>query len=190
MMSYIKKNKWAALVCVVLACSTAYVYASMTRSELLSHLAGIGITYDGTTVTVSKAFTASGTNTLSGATTLSGAVTSTSTFQNTGNSQPIGTIALAASLTSPTVTFNAGNASVATLNSDANATGIYPTNGKVWQTVLIKSGAGSNTMRFDDGTSMTLGGNITLTEGQNDILTLVCTSADGDEWAAVSAHDN
>lgn len=97
----------------------------------------------------------------------------------------------AESLTSPTVTFAVvSNEYRAVLNSDANQTGIYPTGGYLGQLIVIESGAGSNTMRFDDGTSMTLGGNITLTEGQGDILALRCMSADGDEWRREWSADN
>jgi len=98
--------------------------------------------------------------------------------------------ASAVSLTSPTVTFSAAGKNLVVLNSDANQTGIYPTGGTQYQVLSILSGAGSNTMRVDDGTSMTIGANITLTEGQGDVLTLLCTNAEGDEWTAFSAHDN
>lgn len=95
------------------------------------------------------------------------------------------------SLTSPTVVIDA---SLLTdnviINADANLTGIYLTSGTLNQEVTFRSGAGSNTMQYDDGTSMSLGANITLTEGQNDFLTLVCIDSDGDGWAAKSAHDN
>lgn len=94
-------------------------------------------------------------------------------------------------LTSPTVTFSATNKFRVVLSSDENQTGIYPTGGAINQVLVIESyGTGSNTMRFDDGTSMTLGGNITLTEAQGDVLTLLCTSSDGDEWRRLSNADN
>ena len=96
----------------------------------------------------------------------------------------------ALALTSPTLTFSALNHSHISLTSDANLTGVYPINGVVGQVVNIISGAGSNTIRFDDGTSMTIGANITLTEAQNDVLTLICTDEDGDEWARISNADN
>lgn len=90
----------------------------------------------------------------------------------------------AVALTSPTVTFSAANKGTIVLSANANLTGIYPTGGVLDQRLTIISAAsGSNTMRFDDGTSMSLGGsNITLTESVDDSLTLICTSADGDEW--------
>lgn len=93
-------------------------------------------------------------------------------------------------LTSPTVTFAAGTNKFIDLTANANLTGIYPTGGAVGQILFIHSGAGSNTMRFDDGTSMTIGANTTLTEGQNDWLYLRCTSADGDEWERMASADN
>jgi len=96
----------------------------------------------------------------------------------------------AVSLTSPTVTFSAAGKQLITLNSDENQTAIVLTGGTMNQIVTIRSGAGSNTMQFDDGTSMTIGGNIVLTEAQNDYLTLQCIGVNGDTWAAVSAHDN
>lgn len=96
----------------------------------------------------------------------------------------------AATLTSPTVTFSAANRTLVTLTSDANLTGCYPTGGTLGQVLVIKTGTGSNTMRFDDGTSMTVGSNRTITEGQIDILTLLCVSSDGDEWALQAFGDN
>lgn len=95
------------------------------------------------------------------------------------------------SLTSPSVSPSVTSAGeLVTLTSDANQTGIIPTGGTLRRVIEFTSGAGSNTMRFDDGTSMTIGANITLTEAQQDSLTLRCTSSDGDEWTAVAAHDN
>lgn len=90
------------------------------------------------------------------------------------------------SLSSPTKTWTAASSSWFVLNSDANQTGHYPTGGSLGQVIWIRSGTGSNTMRFDDGTSLTLGANKTLTEGQGDTLGLVCVSSDGDEWALLS----
>jgi len=99
--------------------------------------------------------------------------------------------ATAVSVTSPTVTFDASEKFRITLASDANQTGFYPTGGELNQVLLIESyGTGSNTMRFDDGTSMTIGANATLTESQGDVLCLICTSADGDEWRELFLADN
>jgi len=121
-----------------------------------------------------------------------GAATFASTVGITGTTTqgPLVLTASAVALTSPTVTFSAANKGLITLTSDANLTGIYPTGGTLNQVITIISGTGSNTMRLDDGTSMSIGANVTLTEAQNDAITLLCNEADGDGWLAVSAHDN
>jgi len=93
-------------------------------------------------------------------------------------------------LTSPSTTLDVGSYSFVELNSDQNVTGFYPTGGRLGQIIRFRSGSGSNTVRFDDGTSMTIGANYTLTEGQGDFITLQCVSADGDEWTEVSSADN
>lgn len=98
----------------------------------------------------------------------------------------LGYRAEAVSLTSPTTTFSVEDGYLFVLNSDANQTGIRPTGGELYQEIKILAGAGTNTMRFDDGTSMTTGANKTLTEGQGDTLGLLCVSADGDEWTLIS----
>ncbi len=96
----------------------------------------------------------------------------------------------AVTLTSPTVTFSALNMREISLTSDANLTGLLVTGGVLNQVVTIISGAGSNTMQFDDATSMVIGGNIVLTEAQEDALTLQCIDAGGTAWRGLSAHDN
>ena len=89
-------------------------------------------------------------------------------------------------LTSPVTTFSAAGLSSVRLSSDANFTGALITGGVPGQVLFILSAAGENTIRFDDsGTSMALGGNLTLTEGHGDVLGLVCTSPDGDEWSRI-----
>jgi hypothetical protein len=102
------------------------------------------------------------------------------TLTTTGNRvQP----ATAVELTSPTVTFSGAGKNKITLTSDANLTGVRPTGGTLGQHLLIRTGAGSNTMRLDSGASMTLNGsNLTFTESQNDNVELECTNAEGDEW--------
>lgn len=86
-------------------------------------------------------------------------------------------------VTSPTVSFDINSRNYVTINSNVNQTGLYPTGTSVavGDVVIIKSGtSGSSTMRFDDnGTTLALGGNITLTAGQDDILCLICTTAQG-----------
>lgn len=95
--------------------------------------------------------------------------------------------ASAVSLVSPAVTFDVAGKGHIILTANANLTGVRPTGGALYQVITILTGAGSNTMRLDDGTSMSLGGgNITLTEGNDDCLTLMCVSADGDEWRVVA----
>ena len=93
------------------------------------------------------------------------------------------------SLTSPTATFSVNGLSNITLNSDADITGVLPTGAVVGQMITLITGSGSNTMRFDDGTSVTCGGNITLTEGQGDVMTLLCTTAPN-AWVRISNVDN
>jgi len=98
----------------------------------------------------------------------------------------------ACAITSPSTTFDISEVYTyeIVLTSDGNLTGVYPIGGTLGRRIEIRSGAGSNTMRFDDGTSMTIGANVTLTEAQNDVLCLKCVDADGDEWMSVYAHDN
>lgn len=86
-------------------------------------------------------------------------------------------------LTSPTVSFDINSRNYVTLISNVNQTGLYPTGTSVavGDVVIIKSGSsGSSTMRFDDNaTTLALGGNITLTAGQDDVLCLICTAVQG-----------
>jgi hypothetical protein len=94
-------------------------------------------------------------------------------------------------LTSPTKTFSVAATSYVKLTSNANQTTCYPTGGALGQLLFLRTGAGSNTIRIDDGTSMGLSGsNVTLTESQHDYLSLICVSADGDEWAKWPTGDN
>lgn len=95
------------------------------------------------------------------------------------------------SITSPTKTFSAAGRRTVSLTTDANMTGWSVTGGTKGQRLTVISGSGSNTIRFDDnGSTMALGGNITLTEGQDDVLDLVCTNSDGLHWACIGTHDN
>lgn len=96
----------------------------------------------------------------------------------------------AVALTSPTTTFSVAADSWFTLTSDANLTGVYPTGGTLNQVIYVCAGAGSNTIQFDDGTSMSIGANYVVTEAQNDVLGLRCLSADGDEWAKFCSGQN
>ena len=96
----------------------------------------------------------------------------------------------AVSLTSPTVTFSADGLSYITLNSDANQTGVNPVGGVAGQTIIVVAGAGSNTMQFDDNsTTLSLGGNIVLTEGTGDNLSLLCVTAPN-VWTRTSEAQN
>jgi len=132
------------------------------------------------TVIITSTTLISAATSLSGATTLSGDATFTGEVINTFDAEEI---------TSPTLTIDATDLYFVTLNSDENTTGVTITNGTVGQVIVFVTGAGSNTIRFDDdGINMALGANITLTEGQSDSLTLVMNAA-GD-WACIAAHDN
>jgi hypothetical protein len=156
------------------------ILAALLCGAYYEHSVSSAANFRVNTLTIEGPTTNSGATTMSGATTLSGVVTLSGTVVNPFD---------AVSLTSPTTSFSATGKSFVTLNSDANITGITMTDGTTGQVVTIVSGAGSNTMRWDDNTStLSLGANITLTEGQQDALTLVCT---GDRtWTALSAHDN
>lgn len=97
----------------------------------------------------------------------------------------------AASLTSPTVTIDASTSSYFTVTSDANQTGVTFSGAALGQLIYVRTGAGSNTVRFDDGTSMSLGGSdITFTEGQDDVGCFRCIDADGDEFERVFISNN
>lgn len=98
--------------------------------------------------------------------------------------------ATAIEITSGATTMSVADATLVTLSSPINMTGFIPSGGALGQVLILKAGAGNNTIRLDDGTSMTLGGNITLTEGQGDVIGLLCTSADGDEWIRLFNVDN
>lgn len=79
------------------------------------------------------------------------------------------------SLTSPSVAVDLAGVTWMEITSDANQTGLTLSNGVVGQVYLITTGAGSNTIQFDDdGLNLALGGNIVLTEGQADSIILLC----------------
>ena len=97
----------------------------------------------------------------------------------------------AVSLTSPAVTFSvADKYPIIVLTADANLTAVRPTGGELYQEIIIMSGAGSNTIRFDDGANTALGANFTVTEGQGDVLKLLCTNASGNVWSKSGGNDN
>lgn len=98
--------------------------------------------------------------------------------------------ATAIEITSGATTMSVADATLVTLSSPINMTGFIPSGGALGQVLILMAGAGNNTIRLDDGTSMTLGGNITLTEGQGDVIGLLCTSEDGDEWIRLFNVDN
>lgn len=85
-------------------------------------------------------------------------------------------------LTSPTVSFNANGQNFISLTTNASQTGVYPTGTSivVGDVLLITAGAGTNTIRFDDNTTtLALGANITLTQGNDCFLALICTAVQG-----------
>lgn len=95
------------------------------------------------------------------------------------------------SLTSPSVEIDASGKRLIVLTSDANQTGAWLSGGVVGQVVTVVTGSGSNTVRFDDGTSVVAGGNITVTEGQRDVIELLCVDGTyGSIWVVTGAHDN
>jgi hypothetical protein len=85
----------------------------------------------------------------------------------------------AVSLTSPIKTINASGLktfTVVTVQVDANLTGALVNHATTGTVLILISGSGSNTLRYDDAAgTMDLGGNITLTEGQGDVLCIECT---------------
>lgn len=95
-----------------------------------------------------------------------------------------------------TAQFSATGQYYISLSTNANVTGVRPTNGTTGQQLIIRSanGQGTNTMRFDDNAStVSLGGNITLTEGNNDVLALVCTTGGTgtrSQWARLYSSAN
>ncbi|HOE97282.1 MAG TPA: hypothetical protein PK847_11935 [Candidatus Sumerlaeota bacterium] len=110
------------------------------------------------------------------------------TFQTAGSEHAWAYVDVA--VTSPTVTISANARRAITVTADANQTGYRLIDGEVGQVVVIRTGAGFNTLRFDDGASQSLGADITLTEGQNDVLALQCINAEGDEWIRLWSSDN
>lgn len=96
----------------------------------------------------------------------------------------------AVEITSPSLVAAVGGAGYVILTSDESITGASLSGGAINQVVILRTGAGSETIRFDDSGGMHLGANVTVTEGQNDVLAFVCINADGLQWAAMYAHDN
>lgn len=134
-----------------------------------------------------------GTVTNIGATIHTGAITNTGASTMNGIVTFNGNVmekSTTASITSPTVQLNAASFGPSIeLIADDSVTGINITGGTLNQVLEIHSGAGAHTLQFDDATSMILGGNVVLTEGQTDSLTLKCLTAP-DIWYATAAHDN
>lgn len=97
-----------------------------------------------------------------------------------------------AEITSPSTTLDVSSlGSAVVLNSDQNITGATITGGTLNQVLYLFSGSGENTVRFDDSaTTMILGGNVTITEGQEDSLILRCVNANGKVWQKIGGNDN
>ena len=191
----------SALGCGTLTVDTAFTASgtsNMTTATIgaatittMGATAGTVATLGSTTATITTLGATVGTITTLGSTTanlatanLTDAVIATSL---TNNGIHI-TVSDAVGITSPTVTFSAGGKDRIDLTTDASQTGIYPTGGTLGQEIIVYGTSDSNTLRFDDGTSMTIGGNITL--GIGDTLGLRCVSADGDEWLRNFSSDN
>lgn len=166
-------------ILVVLATGAVTNYDTgtvLSRSTLLSDT----LTVTTATVTTGNVTTA---NIATAATTAT--IVATSLTNNGIDVRP----STAASVTSPTVTVSAAGATVISVTTDESQTGMILTGGTQWQVVIIRGTNDSATMQVDDGTaSMTLSGNATL--GLDDTLTLLCTSADGDEWAQLAVSAN
>lgn len=94
----------------------------------------------------------------------------------------------AVSVTAPTKTFTATGKSRINLTTSESQTGFTITGGTLGQEIVVYGTSDSETSQFDDGTSYTLGGNITL--GVGDALGLICVSTDGDEWRRNFSADN
>lgn len=97
------------------------------------------------------------------------------------------------SLTSPTKTIDVSSvtSNYIIVTSDANQTGVLLTGGELYNVYTLFAGAGSNTMRLDDNAgTLSLGGNITLTESQNDSITLMCVDATNGYYARIYNADN
>lgn len=94
----------------------------------------------------------------------------------------------AVSLTSPTSTFTATTKKNVTLTTDAAITTITITSAVIGQEIIIHGTSDSNTAHFDDASSFTLNGDMTL--GIGDTLSLICTNAAGDEWRELGRSNN
>ena len=95
-------------------------------------------------------------------------------------------------LTTPATSFSALGKGLIVLNTVGvyAPTGITVTGGTLGQIIFIVpavtgTGVGTDAMRFDDsGTTMALGANLTLTEGQtHQGIVLRCTDVDGKHWS-------
>ena len=104
-------------------------------------------------------------------------------------------------VTTAAPTFSALNKTYVYLSSNGNTTGVRPIYGTPGQVLIIRAAYnGTATLRFDDNaSSMSLGANVTLTEGNNSCMTLVCTTAtlpvtgtgpNTSKWAMLSSAVN
>ncbi len=83
-------------------------------------------------------------------------------------------VASSVSLTSPAKVIDCSGAALVVVTTDENQTGVTLSGGTLYQKVTLLAGSGSNTLRFDDGTSTVCGTDTTLTEGQGDNYTWIC----------------
>ena len=97
----------------------------------------------------------------------------------------------AVDITTPTLTYDFTGLGAATITHDSDVTGASIIGGVENQVVYVFSGAGTNTIQFDDSaTTMILGGDVTITEGQNDCLILRCVNSNGKVWQKIGGNDN
>lgn len=129
----------------------------------------------------------------SGTLRVEGATTLKSTLAVTGTSALTGSATMSGALIQPSTAVSITNAAPLiaaagkfhiVVTVDTATTGTYLTGATLGQVVMLEGTSNSNTVGLDDNeSSLTLTGNHVL--GDNDILWLKCTSADGDEWTQI-----
>lgn len=185
---------------LILAC---VVLPSLAFASTLGDLLGFGINPQGSTVRINKDvqitgsgndFTVADDLNVTGDANITGDLSATGTLTANGSIQINDLLLLdsdAVTLTSPTKSFSAAtyDGPVVVVTTSVSQTGCTVTGGTLGQIVILVGTSDSATTRWDDnGSTLALGGNITL--GVDDVLALQCTNAAGTNWQRLFSADN